>query len=96
MKESITFNDASLFFRATRERLRLEIGTFYKHPNPSSLSSNELTTLLQSSSNEEDTISEIEKILEISDDHEFAGTLKDPQSLEDLYKHINNLLKKIQ
>jgi len=96
MKESITFNDASLFFRATRERLRLEIGTFYKHPNPSSLSSNELTTLLQSSSNEEDTISEIEKVLEISDDHEFAGTLKDPQSLEDLYKHINNLLKKIQ
>jgi len=96
MKESITFNDASLFFRATRERLRLEIGTFYKHPNPSSLSSNELTNLLQSSSNEEDTISEIEKILEISDDHEFAGTLKDPQSLEDLYKHINNLLKKIQ
>ena len=96
MKESITFNDASLFFRATRERLRLEIGTFYKHPNPSSLSSNELTTLLQSSSNEGDTISEIEKILEISDDHEFAGTLKDPQSLEDLYKHINNLLKKIQ
>jgi len=96
MKESITFNDASLFFRATRERLRLEIGTFYKHPNPSSLSSNELTTLLRSSSNEEDTISEIEKILEISDDHEFAGTLKDPQSLEDLYKHINNLLKKIQ
>jgi len=96
MKESITFNDASLFFRATRERLRLEIGTFYKHPNPSSLSSNELTTLLQSSLNEEDTISKIEKILEISDDHEFAGTLKDPQSLEDLYKHINNLLKKIQ
>ena len=96
MKESITFNDASLFFRATRERLRLEIGTFYKHPNPSSLSSNELTTLLRSSSNEKDTISEIEKILEISDDHEFAGTLKDPQSLEDLYKHINNLLKKIQ
>lgn len=96
MKESITFNDASLFFRATRERLRLEIGTFYKHPNPSSLSSNELTTLLRSSSNEGDTISEIEKILEISDDHEFAGTLKDPQSLEDLYKHINNLLKKIQ
>ena len=96
MKESITFNDASLFFRATRERLRLEIGTFYKHPNPSSLSSNELTTLLQISSNEGDTISEIEKILEISDDHEFAGTLKDPQSLEDLYKHINNLLKKIQ
>ena len=96
MKESITFNDASLFFRASRERLRLEIGTFYKHPNPSSLSSNELTTLLQSSSNEGDTISEIEKILEISDDHEFAGTLKDPQSLEDLYKHINILLKKIQ
>jgi hypothetical protein len=96
MKESITFNDASIFFRATRERLRLEIGTFYKHPNPSSLSNNELTTLLQSSSNEGDTISEIQKILEISDDHEFAGTLKDPQSLEDLYKNINILLKKIQ
>ena len=96
MKESISFNDASLFFRASRERLRLEIGTFYKHPNPSSLSSNELTTLLQSSSNEGDTISEIQNILEISDDHEFAGTLKDPQSLEDLYKLINILLKKIQ
>jgi hypothetical protein len=96
MKESISFNDASLFFRATRERLRLEIGTFYKHPNPASLSSKELSTLLQSSSNEGDTITEIQKILEISDDHEFAGTLKDPQSLEDLYKNINILLKKIQ
>ena len=96
MKESISFNDASLFFRASRERLRLEIGTFYKHPNPASLSSNELSNLLQSSSNEGDTISEIQKILEISDDHEFAGTLKDPQSLEDLYKNINILLKKIQ
>ena len=96
MKESITFKDPSLFFRATRERLRLEIGTFYKHPNPSALSSNELTQLLHNGSNEENAISEIQKILTTSDDHEFAGTLKDTQSLDDLYKHINKLLKKIQ
>lgn len=96
MKESINFKDTSLFFRASRERLRLEIGTFYNHPNPSSLSSNELSQLLKNGTNEEGTISEIEKILSASDDHEFAGTLKDAQSLEDLYKHINKLLKKIQ
>ncbi len=96
MKESINFKDTSLFFRASRERLRLEIGTFYNHPNPSSLSSNELSQLLKNGTNEEGTISEIQKILSASDDHEFAGTLKDAQSLEDLYKHINKLLKKIQ
>ena len=96
MKECIQYKDATLFFRATRERLRLEIGTFYKHANPSSLSSHELTSLLQQGSNDEGVISGIQKILLASDNQEFAETEKDTQSLETLYREMNDLLKKIK
>ena len=96
MKDSISFKDPSLFFRATRERLRLEIGTFYKHPNPSSLSNNELSQLLENGLNEDTTIIEIQKILQESDGYEFAETYKDTQSLSELYTKINGLLKIIK
>ena len=96
MKECIQYQDATLFFRATRERLRLEIGTFYKHANPSSLSSHELTSLLQQGSNDERVISKSQKILLASDNQEFADTEKDTQSLETLYREMNELLKKIK
>ena len=96
MKESISFNDPALFFRATRERLRLEIGTFYKHPNPFSLSTNELSELLENGSNEDSTVIEIQKILQESDGYEFAETNKDTQSLSELHTKINGLLKKIK
>ena len=96
MKECIQYKDATLFFRATRERLRLEIGTFYKHANPSSLSSHELNSLLQQGSNDEGVISGIQKILLASDNQEFAETEKDTQSLETLYREMNDLLKKIK
>jgi ATP-dependent Zn protease len=96
MKESISFNDPALFFRATRERLRLEIGTFYKHPNPFSLSTNELSELLENGSNEDSTVIEIQKILKESDGYEFAETYKDTQSLSELHTKINGLLKKIK
>jgi hypothetical protein len=96
MKESIAFKDPSLFFRATRERLRLEIGTFYKHPNPSSLSTNELSELLENGTNEDSTVIEIQKILQESDGYEFAETYKDTQSLSELHTKINGLLKKIK
>ena len=96
MKEAIEYKDSTLFYRATRERLRLEIGTFYKHPNPSSLSSNELTTLLKKGSNEDSLISQIQDILHISDSHEFAETEEGSQSLDALFKKINALLKRIR
>ena len=96
MKEAIEYKDSTLFYRATRERLRLEIGTFYKHPNPSSLSSNELTTLLKRGLNEDSVISQIQEILHISDSYEFAETENERQSLDSLFRKINNLLKKIR
>lgn len=96
MKEAIEYKDSTLFYRATRERLRLEIGTFYKHPNPSSLSSNELTTLLKRGLNEDSVISQIQEILNISDSYEFAETENERQSLDSLFRKINNLLKKIR
>ncbi len=96
MKEAVEYKDSTLFYRATRERLRLEIGTFYKHTNPSSLSSNELTTLLKRGLNEDSVISQIQEILHISDSHEFAETENERQSLDSLFRKINNLLKKIR
>jgi hypothetical protein len=96
MNEAIEYKDSTLFYRATRERLRLEIGTFYKHTNPSSLSSNELTTLLKRGLNEDSVISQIQEILHISDSYEFAETENERQSLDSLFRKINNLLKKIR
>jgi hypothetical protein len=96
MKEAIDYKDPTLFYRATRERIRLEIGTFYKYANPSSLSNNEIFTLLKSGSNDESLISQIQDILHISDSHEFAENEEESQSLDIQFKKINESLKKIR
>jgi hypothetical protein len=96
MKEAISYKDSGLFFRATRERLRLEIGTFYKYQKPSSLSSNELTSLLVKGGNEHQLISDIKEILDTSDNYEFAASGDDSKSLDGIYKKMNKLLKKFK
>ena len=96
MKEAIEYKDSTLFYRATRERIRLEIGSFYKYGNPSSLSNNEISSLLKNGNNEESLISQIQEILHISDSHEFAENEEFSQSLDDQLKKINGLLKKIR
>ena len=96
MREAISYKDSGLFFRATRERLRLEIGTFYKCPNPSSLSSNELISLLVKGGNEQQLVADIRDILDTSDNYEFAASEEDPKSLDEISKKMNKLLKKFK
>ena len=96
MREAISYKDSGLFFRATRERLRLEIGTFYKYPNPSSLSSNELISLLVKGGNEQQLVADIRDILDTSDNYEFAASEEDPKSLDEISKKMNKLLKKFK
>jgi hypothetical protein len=96
MKEAISYKDSGLFFRATRERLRLEIGTFYKYQNPSSLSSNELISLLAKGGNEHQLIADIREILDTSDNYEFAASGEDSKSLDGIYKKMHKLLKKFK
>ena len=96
MKDAISYKDSNLFFKAARERIRLEIGTSFKHPNPSTLSSLELVDLVKKNFADTSLIRELEDILKLSDSHEFARTGDELTSLENILKKTNILLKKIK
>ena len=96
MKDAIAYDDPELFFKASRERIRLEIGTLYKRTNPASLSSQEIISLLGNGSNNENLIEEIDDVLQRIDDYEFADREKNFPTLENLDKKINTLLKKLK
>ncbi len=96
MKDAVSYNDPVLFYRSSRERLRLEIGTLYQHPNPASLSSNELIHLLENERNNNELILEVKNILQWIDSYEFAATENDSLSLGELLSKINQLIKKIK
>ena len=96
MKDAISYNDAKLFFQATRERIRLEVGTIYNYPTPSALSSFELVSLLKENQQDRQIIDELEYILIASDSHEFANNDEEIDSLEDILVKTNKVLKKIK
>lgn len=96
MKDSVGFNDASSFLRAFRDLIRIRLASLRNHPNPSSLSSDELVTLLHSGENSEELISEIEDLLRSCDDQEFAGNELAKHPLDSLYQKGTKLLKNLR
>ncbi len=96
MKDSIGFNDASSFLRAFRDLIRIRLSSLRNHPNPSSLSSDELVTLLHLGDNTEELISEIEDLLRSCDDQEFAGNELAKHPLDSLYQKGTKLLKNLR
>ena len=73
MKDAVGFNDASSLLRAFRDLLRLKVAKIHKHPNPSSLASDELIALLQAGKNSDEVIAAVKELLRSCDDQEFAG-----------------------
>jgi hypothetical protein len=96
MKDAVGFNDASSLLRAFRDLLRLKIAKIHKHPNPSSLASEELLALLQAGKNSNEVIDAVKELLRSCDDQEFAGNELAKQPVEDLYRKGFAILKKIR
>ena len=96
MKDSVGFNDASSLLLAFRDLLRLKIAKNRKHPNPSSLASDEIVMLLKAGKNSEEVINSVKELLRNCDDQEFAGNELSKQPVEDLYRKGFGLLKKIR
>ncbi len=96
MKDSVGFNDASSFLRAFRDLVRIRLASLRNHPNPSSLSIDELVALLQSGDNTEELIAEIKELLRSCDDQEFAGNELARHPLDSLYQKGAKLLKKLK
>ena len=96
MKDSVGFNDASSLLRAFRDLLRLKISKIHKHPNPSSLASEELIGFLKAGKNSDEVISSVKELLRSCDDQEFAGNELAKQPVEDLYRKGFNILKEIR
>lgn len=96
MKDSVGFNDASSFLRAFRDLVRIKLASLRNHPNPSSLSSDELVILLQTGDNTEELISDIKEMLRSCDDQEFAGNELAKHPLDTLYQKGAKLLKQLK
>ena len=96
MKDSVGFNDPSSLLLAFRDLLRLKIAKNRKHPNPSSLASDEIVMLLKAGKNSEEVINSVKELLRNCDDQEFAGNELSKQPVEDLYRKGFGLLKKIR
>ena len=96
MKDAVGFNDASSLLRAFRDLLRLKIAKIHKHPNPSSLASEELIAHLKAGKNSDEVIGAVKELLRSCDDQEFAGNELAKQPVEDLYRKGFAILKKIR
>ena len=96
MKDSVGFNDAPSFLRAFRDLVRIRLAALRNHPNPSSLSSDELVALLQSGDNSEESIAEIKELLRSCDDQEFAGNELTRQPLDTLHQKGAKLIQKLK
>jgi hypothetical protein len=96
MKDSVGFNDASSFLRAFRDLVRIRLASLRNHPNPSSLSSDELVALLQSGDNTEELITDVKELLMSCDDQEFAGNELARHPLDTLYQKGAKLIQKLK
>jgi hypothetical protein len=96
MKDAVGFNDPSSLLRAFRDLLRLKIAKIHKHPNPSSLASEELIVHLKAGKNSDEVIGTVKELLRSCDDQEFAGNELAKQPVEDLYRKGFAILKKIR
>jgi len=96
MKDSVGFNDGSSFLRAFRDLVRIRLASLRNHPNPSSLSSDELVALLQTGDNSEELITDIKELLRSCDDQEFAGNELARQPLDTLYQKGAKLIQKLK
>jgi len=96
MKDAVGFNDSSSLLRSFRDLLRLKLAKLHGHPNPSSLASEEIITLLRKGKNSNDLIEDVQEMLKNCDDQEFAGSELTKQPLDSLYRKGSVLLRNLR
>ena len=96
LKKYLSFNDSKKFFRCYRSIIQFKVGLLQSHPNPYSLSSEELIGLLEKVNKEKDLISTIRLLLIKFDDYEFAGVGQKTLNLKDEFRQALKIIKKLK
>ncbi len=96
LKKYLSFNDSKKFFRCYRSIIQFKVGLLQSHPNPYSLSSEELIGLLEKVNKEKDLISTVRLLLVKFDDYEFAGVDQKTLNLKDEFRQALKIIKKLK
>ena len=96
MKESVSHNDLHLFLRTARTLIQHRIGKIHKHPNPSSLSSHELLSIIKNGRLSMEIKNTLESILKRYDDQEFAGSELSKIKLDEEFQIVSKILKSLR
>ena len=96
LKKCHGFNDAKGFFRTYRALIQFKVGCYSDHPNPFSLSSEELIQILRESNESPELIGMINSLLQEFDDFEFARNEESKPNLKEEYKKALSILKRIK
>ncbi|MEC8043613.1 MAG: BatD family protein [Verrucomicrobiota bacterium] len=96
MKESVSHNDLHLFLRTARTLIQHRIGKLHKHPNPSSLSSHELLSIIKNGRLSMEIKNSLESILKRYDDQEFAGSELSKIKLDEEFQIVSKILKSLR
>lgn len=96
LRRSCAFHDNRRFFRSFRSIIQFKIGMLENHPNPFTLSSEEIIKLLNGRTNDAHLILELESILKRIDSLEFAGNETSNIKLKHEYKEAKLFLKKLK
>lgn len=96
LKKCHGFNDVRGFFRAYRALIQFKVGFYSDHPNPFSLSSEELIQILEERNESPQLIGMINSLLQKFDDFEFARNDESRPNLKEEYKEALSILKRIK
>ena len=96
MKTSVRREDASGFLRAATGAIREHVGTMIDHESPEALAKDEVLNILRKNKAPEETLSEIQMVMEIADTREFAAAHDEKLPLKDLYRRVKSLLRHIK
>lgn len=96
MHDCASRQDGKMFFRHFRSLVQLKVGTLRNHPNPSSLSSVEVLSLIKQKENDRSVVNRIDDLLLKSDDQEFANEAHSKVLLLEEYKKAVQALKKLK
>ena len=96
LKKSYSINDPSGFYRSYRSLIQFKVGCLNKHPNPSSLSSQELLDSLIKINLKSNSLNKIKDSLSRIDDYEFGSSNQSKIELKKEYQSAVEILKQIK
>ena len=96
LRETVKHKDRAGFYKSLRRRIRLRASMVCPGANPSALSNKELLALLKARGYSQNLLDEISKLLQICEDHEYAGGVKNTDSLESELSRSQSIIRKLK